>query len=530
MRQLTNILISLFAVTALGQQVKSSISRDSILIGEEAILELSLEKGQDSVRFPKLERLGQLEVIENYPVDTLAERFSKRYGLTQFDAGSYTVFPVPVIRDGDTLFSQAYNLRVTDVAVDTTKQKMYPIKSYIEVDEVSETDWSWLWWLLLLIPVGVVAFLLSRKRKKQDPEKYLPPYEWAMYRLDKHAHDNAVQEGRMKDHYTEISYVVRRFLDRKVYQNTLESTTSELIEKLEKAAQGRGISLKSTVKDNIRKLLHRADQVKFAGARMDAITANEDQKIAKEIILDIHRVLPPPTEEELMRDPIYRRKKERQAMLRKIAVNTGIVLSAFVLIMVAWVSIDGYYDVKYRLLGDDLRQQYENKDDWITSSYGIKEVRLKTPDVLYRDLDSLPADTTLVKLDVVDRFAYQDLGDAMHVEVFSATFKEQIDQSTDISAFKELVLQYWEEEELQNIVVYTEEITVDGADGVLVGGTFDLDGSTYNYGIRIFASTGSLQMVTVAYRDQSDNDKNYAELVAETITESIELQPKAEQP
>lgn len=457
MKKLILYISFLIPAIMLAQQVTTSIDRDSMRIGEEVILKLKVKSSADSVKFLAKSNLGRLEIIEDYPVDTLesGQTLQKRYGLTQFDAGQYFIPPVQVIREGDTLESAVMQIRVTDVAVDTTKQKMYPIKGYMDVPS-ARGDWSWLWWLLLLIPLaGIIWYALSRKRKNRDPETYLPPYEWAMYRLNRLKAKESSPSQNLKEHYTELSYVVRRFLDKKVYQNTLESTTSELLDQLETAAQKRNVTIVASVKQNIETLLKRADNVKFASHRPDAITANEDYDRTRKIVDDIHHVLPPPSEEELMQDPVYRRKKRQKALLFRGLIGTGITVAVLVIAFATWVAIDGVQDVRYTLLGDDVREQYENRNEWFTSSYGVPSITLTTPDVLRR-LDGVGTDSAKQYTDGLEMFGYQDLGAPVFVKSTRSEMPLNADENPAVykSLIRLIAFDYTLSKDIKNVITF----------------------------------------------------------------------------
>jgi len=90
-----------------------------------------------------------------------------------------------------------------------------------------------MWWLLLLIPVGLLVVLLSRKREQKTYEETLQPYEWTKYRLKLLDESGRLENREWKAIYTELTYIIRRYIDSKVYGQTLESTTGQLIKEAE---------------------------------------------------------------------------------------------------------------------------------------------------------------------------------------------------------------------------------------------------------------------------------------------------------
>ena len=95
---LKNILgLSLFFIGYMtNAQVISSIDTAQIRVGEEIIYSIQVETDStDLVLFPEGQSFNPMEVIESYEPDTTRYqdkiRLIKKYGLTQFDSGNYTL-------------------------------------------------------------------------------------------------------------------------------------------------------------------------------------------------------------------------------------------------------------------------------------------------------------------------------------------------------------------------------------------------------------------------------------------------------
>src|SRR5690554_3881670 len=91
---LFSFLFSFFA----NAQVTSSVDSTKIKIGEEILYTINVNiDSTDVVVFPEEQTFMPLEMIESYKTDTTFEsskyRLIKKYGLTQFDSGKYTIPP-----------------------------------------------------------------------------------------------------------------------------------------------------------------------------------------------------------------------------------------------------------------------------------------------------------------------------------------------------------------------------------------------------------------------------------------------------
>ena len=100
-------------VFAQQKQVETSIDTTKNKIGAEFKLTLKTTVNSNSkVVFPKLKKIGALEVIQSYPIDTVKKNDTyeliKKYGLTQFDSGKYVIPSVQILIDKKTLLIRFY--------------------------------------------------------------------------------------------------------------------------------------------------------------------------------------------------------------------------------------------------------------------------------------------------------------------------------------------------------------------------------------------------------------------------------------
>ncbi|WP_438961112.1 hypothetical protein [Nonlabens sp.] len=538
MKHLIHIFLLGFIAITQGQAqqpVQTTVDRNEILMGEEIKLGITVEAAPtDLIIFPEQQKLGALEVIESYPIDTIRDnnrlRLFKEYGVTQWDSGDYYVPRLKILKNDLSILSDSMLIKVREVQVDTAKQKMFDIKAAIDIPDTRPTDWSWLWWLLLLIPLGIVVYLLTRKREKKTYEETLQPYEWTRYRLTKLDEKQLIENKRSKEYYTELTYIIRKYIDSKVYGHALESTTGQLLGELKTVMAERGMNITSTTENRLKEILERADLVKFAGVAPDAITAKEDRLHTTDIIYNIHQVLPPPTEEELMMDAKYRRKQELKARSKKIAIVAGTALVALLIGLGTWVYFEGKNNVKDVLLGNELREYYEQ--DWLRSGYGIPEIAITTPDIMVRgEENNLPADLASY-IGAFDNFKLGDRGDKLTVNVATFLFKEgaEVDKLTAQNLIGPITSGL-EKDGATNIIMLDKKLEHNGMKGIEFTGNFEYDGNKYEYDYWIFNENGGMQQIFVTYLEDDEEDKTreYGRLIKERILNSVEI-AKEEKP
>lgn len=503
------------------QQVEATIDTASIKIGEQITYKIAVETDSSNVVvFPEGQTFTPLEMIESYPVDTnrIQQRFRliKEYALTQFDSGSYVIPQQRVIINDRNVFTDSMFVEVADVVVDTTKQKMFPIKPSVEVPSGFSVP-AWVWWLLgILLILALVVFLLLRRKKRKDAAaKRLPPYEQALFELRELDNSHLLEQREIKEYYSQLSAAVRRYLDGEVYDHAMESTTGELIAFLETERDTGHLKLQDSTITQLKVILERADLAKFANSRPDVITAKEDRSSVENVINDTKASIPQPTEEELLRDQEYRAKLERKKRNRKIALGVGAFLLLLIAVTTFVISTKGLDYFTDTVFGNDTKDLLEG--EWIRSEYGSPAVAVTTPDVLVRNLSD-----TAAMASGKESFRYGSLESNLYIDLNT----RPAGQNFKLEKAVEEVYTYLEAQGAKNIITKQEEVsTINGAEGQRIFGTMLLQKDQNekpvqkNYTILNYAEGGGYQQIVVIYNEGD----TYAEEIAKRITESVEL-------
>merc|ERR1711871_448329 len=147
---------------------------------------------------------------------------------------------------------------------------------------------KWILGGLLIAGVFTWYFFVYRKRGLTEAEKIaaLPPYEQAKIALEKLDEKTYFDNGAIKSFYSELSFVLRKYLNEKVHGQSLESTTEELLNELKLLSRSKEILLNDETLKNLELTLKRADLVKFAKSKPEfEIIRLDKQIIAQEIDL-----------------------------------------------------------------------------------------------------------------------------------------------------------------------------------------------------------------------------------------------------
>lgn len=515
------MIIFLFSLSGEAQEVSASIDTASIKLGEQILYNIQVETDStDLVVFPEGQTFSPLEMVESFTADTnkISDRFRliKEYSLTQWDSGSYTIPRQQVLINDRPYYTDSMTVVVADVVVDTTKQKMFPIKPSVEVSS-GFTVPDWFWWLLGILVVGgiLVYLFFRRKRKKEEAAKKLPPYEQAIFELQQLDNSHLLEQREIKEYYSQLSAAVRRYLDGEIYDHALESTTGELILYLEAERAKGKLKLEESTIQRLRQILERADLAKFANSRPDVITAKEDRNSVEHVIKDTKASIPQPSEEDLLRDIEYREKLERKKKIRKLLV--GILLFAIVFsgITAYIISTKGFEFYRDTYLGNQSKDLLEG--EWIQSEYGTPPVSITTPDVLKR----VVADS-LERAGDKETFRKGDPEGILFVELNT----RPAGQEFDLNSAVEEVYTYLEKRGARNIITKDEKITtLNGAEGIKIFGSLVMQPEEDDkplqkeYTILNFGEGGGYQQIVVIF----NAGDTYAEEIAQRITTSVEL-------
>ena len=529
------LLMALFlSCSAALAQVKSSVDTTLMRIGEEIKYTIEVEADSTSlVLFPEGQSFSPLEVIESYKVDTSYTnakiRLIKKYGLTQFDSGTYKLPSQRVMIDDRGFTTDSAIVEVRDVIVDTTQQKMFDIKPAVEVEGPS-MDFTWLFYVLLpILVLGAVAFVIFRRKKlKEERERQLPAYEEAMVALKQLDESEFLTQNKSKAYYSTLTEIVKRYLDREVDSTALESTSEEVIERLQLHKDSGNFDFDHITIQKLSEIFRRADLVKFAKMRQEIGQARADRSSIEEIINETKEALPEPTEEELLQNEIYAQEQRRKRRFKRLLVGT---VSGFLVLVVTTVVLGytlGWDYLKDNVIGHPTKDLVEGQ--WYKSEYGIPAVIMETPVVLKREEVELPEELAS-QIKNNSFFVYGSMIDRFYIVVSTTQFTQP--QEVDLEKAIEGTLSNFEQQGATNLIVKQESFETDkGIKGLKSYGSFEPNdplakkGLKQNYELLVFGQQGALQQIIIAY----NGDDRYGEGMVQRIINSIELEVQQGQP
>jgi hypothetical protein len=300
------ILCLILSSSALGQELQLSARTDSssYKIGEWIIVRVSatLPKGLASVSPSVKDSIGPFEILKINEADRAKQGREWTFRLITFDSGNVVIPPLPFSYTvtGDSIPRVAMTNPIPVSIHGVTIDPQGDIK---DIKPPLNAPWKFEDILPYLVTLVVLAgaflgYWYYRKKKRQREEMFvparpsIPPARAALRALRELEEKKLWQRGKIKEYYSEVTEIIRRFLEDQYGILALESTSDEIIEQL------RSLPDAQTLLTQFRSFFTTADLVKFAKYR-PASTEHEDElRWAYEIVRTMMQHLHEETEQK----------------------------------------------------------------------------------------------------------------------------------------------------------------------------------------------------------------------------------------
>ena len=282
-----------------GIEVTASIDADTITVGDQATLHITIEGiGGKRIALPTLEELGKgtVEALEN-EFDTLrddngkAKSIEQRVTVTSFETGLQTIDNIVVrIEDGGKVGALSPAEQPSLFVIYAADADTVKCETKADDDYISEpyTFWEIARWVVYAIVLAAVVFAvvwILKRRKENKPilvlpgAKPVPADRKALNELETLRRKELWQKGRIKKYYTDMTDIIRRFLRNMYGISAAEMTTRQTL------AAFHGISDWSEESESLlRQLLQKADMVKFAKMQPEAYEHDQAMQNAVDFV------------------------------------------------------------------------------------------------------------------------------------------------------------------------------------------------------------------------------------------------------
>jgi len=270
------VLILLITVIAQASliEVTGEVDKSVITIGDRITYSLKIKRDKNlRIEQPgPAANLGSFE-IKDYeihdPVEedgNIVEQYD--YVISVFDTGKFVIPPFPVaFFPSDT--SHKYQI-IQSEPIEITVESLLsaedneikdikpPLLIPVEYTRIILIGGGF----LLLIGIGAFLFYYYKKRKQGVPlfkrEVIRPAHEIAFEALEELLRKPYLEDAKFKQFFTELSDILRHYLENRFFITAMEETTAELLESLQE------IELQDGNWSNAKEILDLSDLVKFA--------------------------------------------------------------------------------------------------------------------------------------------------------------------------------------------------------------------------------------------------------------------------
>ena len=420
---LLSVLILLLSSQLMLAQLplETKVDTTAIKIGEPIQYSIqALIPKNSKVLFPESETLGALEVLDAHPVDTVQKdnffELTKKYDLTQFDEGSYTIPSLTVLVDSKPYYTDSIHIQVQNVVVDTLKTPLYDIKSISKTGAAPSTGWYYLAFLILAILIGIAVYFFIKKRQDKnltEDDKYNTPFEKAVTKLKQLEEKQNWTRGDAKPYYSEMTDIARAFIEDTFGISARELTTFETITILKNTLRDKEIKIDPKVIKEFKRVLDTADLVKFAKSQPTENEITGDTTNTQRIINEINTAYPisAATQTERIRLREERKRKRKRA---RIGIPSAITAGIMLMVGIAYL-INVTSEQNLNLFTFNSTKRLLNQE-WITSTYGSGiGLTVSTPEVLIRKNDPTVNNSEIDGIGNIQQFKAGELDQSLFI-------------------------------------------------------------------------------------------------------------------
>jgi len=512
------------------EELLVAVDSTELRIGEKINIRYQIKGDSLSqIQFTEQPNFAPFELLEDFPLDTLRSQahylFTKKYALIQFDSGTYWIPKQKILINGVGAISDSISIRVNTVLVDTLKQPLFDIKPLVAVKrgykKLTQQILITVFGLILLI---LAVFLVLRVQKKLiEKRKELPPFDRALLELKALEEERPRLQEEYKSYYSKLTDVVRRYLEEEANITALESTSKELLKKLELLKDSGKLDLDGETLRSLKRVLEHADLVKFARSAPEFEVATNDRNLVEDVVIKTQEALPEPTQEEIEATAAYQKvlKKQKHQKQFKIAGfgTLGLILFAGLIT----VYIYGFGNVKDTLIQYPTKVMMNNK--WVQSQYGSPALLLATPEVLVRAAET-PKGTILFSAGDPLNSVYVQMSFIQQAPPEQGKEKSEEEQQQETQEIINKIIAGLEEDGAANMLINPDPFkTKDGSEVIQLSGTLDLlnpDGKERTR-CRLRSIILPFEQVQVELRMMYAKDDRYGDKIEARIIESLEV-------
>lgn len=325
------LVLGLFQLSSANIKTNSSISSNTVFIADRLQFEISAEievpantNLSNSYNFGTLRlpagqgNLGALELVQYKPetpvfyTDSITQKNTMKsvwkFELISYNAGDYIIpqqiveFHPANLQDTGSILRDTLNTHKVQVlarhpaAINPNSGSQH-LDSLAEIDETDLTglpdifeieapveapfDWKTfgIYLSVLLLILAAVSFIAIWIYKKWTYKAPLTPIQFAEKSLSDLESKKLIEQELFKEHFFELSEILKRYLSSRFGFDASESTTQELLAQIQNQKHW-----ENQLNDNLKEFLESSDLIKFANQKPEVEQSIELNKLALKLM------------------------------------------------------------------------------------------------------------------------------------------------------------------------------------------------------------------------------------------------------
>jgi len=271
-----NICILILLINSQAWSQEISVDTNIIFVGQQAEIKIS-NNIKNSEFWPNFNDtlVKGLEIVQS-DFDTLSEEITQKIIITSWDSGSYYI---PPVKFSATSKSNALIINVLLPNIDANSE-LKDIKGPLD-DNIGWSDiWPWLV-LILIILLSIFTYkkYFNKKKKTVVVKKNIqtPAHILALNSLKKLENKKLIDKKDIKEYYSSISEIIRRYIENRFNFPALELTTYEILNIITAI-------IKKEESISLKNILEISDLVKFAKKIPDQIENVKNLNLATDFV------------------------------------------------------------------------------------------------------------------------------------------------------------------------------------------------------------------------------------------------------
>jgi hypothetical protein len=270
--------------------IEYSIDHETMMIGDPAeLIVTAFYPTNGTLELPEIGREKDVVLLKRdwteIPREDGLKQSESRYSITSFRLGEHVVSTGTIsCAVGDKIFMADFPEVILKVETSLPQDASSELADIKGIHKLPGRIPRWVWIIpgamLTAFIIGLITSRLWKNRKNLIPAPPpIPPHVIAFKALEALKNKGLLEKNECNPFYTELSMILRNYLDGRFHLNATDETTEEIVEALFRSPE-----LDGNQRNILQEFMHQADIVKFAKGHPDRTTMESAFETTKQFV------------------------------------------------------------------------------------------------------------------------------------------------------------------------------------------------------------------------------------------------------